>query len=614
MKTKLLIILVIVFWTLPLLAQEVDTAWVRRYNGPANSYDYAQAVAVDGCGNVYVIGTSYGSSTYDDYATIKYYPNGDTAWVRRYDGPENFEDWAAAAIAVDGSGNVYLTGTTLGISGRRDYATIKYQADGDTAWVRIYNGLANGHDFAYAIAVDSSGNVYVTGTSYGSGTYDDYATIKYYPNGDTAWVRRYNGPGNYLDWANAIAVDGLGNVYVTGYDFGSSPDYATIKYYPNGDTAWVRRYNGPADSLDGAVSIAVDAWGNVYVTGTSYGSGTGEDYATIRYYPDGDTAWLRRYNGPADSSDEASEIVVDSWGNVYVTGRSYGTGTSFDYATIKYSSNGDTAWVRRYNGPADSLDGARSIAVDAWGNVYVTGTSYGSGTGEDYATMKYCANGDAAWVTRYNGPEDSTDWASAIAINDSGNVYVTGYSYGIGTDLDYATIKYYQHNDPPDPFSLLSPWNKKFIPILVQFDWETATDPNPCDQVRYDLYVSTSPDFSPEHTTIDSDLVESEFEKALDPGIYCWKVKAKDNWGAERWSNQTRHFIITGLRPFPGDLNGDGSINASDVVFLINYLYKSGTPPDPLELADVNCDGAVNAGDVVFLINYLFKNGPPPSC
>jgi len=125
----------------------------------------------------------------------------------------------------------------------------------------------------------------VTGWSIGGGTYSDYATIKYYPNGDTAWVRRYNGPGDSTDYAYDMAVDDSGNVYVTGESYGSGTDkdYATIKYYPNGDTAWVKRYNGPGDDDDAASAIAVDGSGNVYVTGESRGSGTGGDYATIKY-------------------------------------------------------------------------------------------------------------------------------------------------------------------------------------------------------------------------------------------------------------------------------------------------------------------------------------------
>ncbi|MCK4403990.1 MAG: SBBP repeat-containing protein [candidate division Zixibacteria bacterium] len=391
---KLLILVILLLVSIPVFAQ-VDTAWVRRYNGPGNSGDYARAIAVDGSGNVYVTGGSRGSGTYDaDYATIKYYP------------------------------------------------------DGDTAWVRGYNGPGNGDDQAYAIAADGSGNVYVTGHSDGSGTYDDYATIKYYPNGDTAWVRRYNGPGNYYDRAEAIAVDGSGNVYVTGCSNGSgtADDYATIKYYPDGDTAWVRRYNGPGNYYDDdAYAIAVDGSGNVYVTGCSNGSGTAYATATIKYHPNGDTAWVRRYNEPGNGDAGAYAIAVDGSGNVYVTGWSRDSGTyDADYATIKYYPDGDTAWVRRYNGPGNGTDWVRAIAVDGSGNVYVTGISVGSGTYEDYATVKYDSNGNQLWVSRYNGPGNSEDYAGAIAIDVSGNVYVTGYSWESGTDYDYATIKYVQ--------------------------------------------------------------------------------------------------------------------------------------------------------------------------
>ena len=609
---SLLSLVFLIFWALPVLAQ-VDTAWVRRYDGLGNGDDGASAIAVDGSGNVYVTGVSVGSETSFDCATIKYYPNGDTAWVRRYNGPENAED-GASAIAVDGPGNVYVTGYSWDSGTEGDYATIKYYPNGDTAWVRRYNGPGNYWDFARAIATDGSGNVYVTGRSCGSGTSYDYATIKYYPNGDTAWVRRYD--GGEWDEAHAIAINGSGNVYVTGGSYGSGTDfdYATIKYDSSGNELWVERYNGPKNDVDRASGIAVDSSGNIYVTGYSWVSSYNGDYATIKYYTNGDTAWVRRYNGSANYSDHARAIAADGSRNVYVTGYSFGSGSGPDYVTIKYYPHGDTAWVRRYDGPANDHDVASAVAVDGSGNVYVTGGSYGSGTEYDYATIKYYPNGDTAWTRRYNGPGDSADVASAIALDGSGNVYVTGGSDGRGTFDDYATIKYYQPNDSPDPFSLLSPPNKAFTPRVVRFDWETATDPNPFDQVRYDLYVSTSYQFPPDQTTVDSDLLISEHIKTLDYGTHYWKVKAKDNWGAERWSNQVRYFMVTGIHASLGDFNGDGSVDIADVVFLINYLYTSGPAPDPLESGDVNCDDEVNIADVIFLINYLFKNGPWPSC
>lgn len=103
--------------------------------------------------------------------------------------------------------------------------------------------------------------------------------------------------------------------------------------------------------------------------------------------------WVARYNGPGNSDDEASAIAVDGSGNVSVTGRSVGSGTSYDYATVKYNAAGGEDWVARYNGPGNDWDGASAIAVDGSGNVYVTGGSYGSGTNRDYATVKYSSEG-----------------------------------------------------------------------------------------------------------------------------------------------------------------------------------------------------------------------------
>ncbi len=432
-------------WALPALAEMiVDTAWVRRYNGFEDYSDLARAIAVDSCGNVYVTGYSWNGTNYD-YVTIKYYSNGDTAWVRRYNGPGNGDDYAYA-IAVYGCDNIYVTGGSYGDGTNYDYATINYYPNGDTAWVRRYNGSGNSDDDAYAIAVDVSGNVYVTGWSVGNGTNEDYATIKYHPNGDIAWVRRYNGPGNSEDWAYVIAVDDSGNVYVTGDGLGGGTgyDYVTIKYDLNGNELWVESYNGPENRDDFANAIAIDDSSNVYVTGWSYASATNYDYATIRYYPNGDTAWVRRYNGPGNGEDIAGFIAIQGSNNVYVTGTSYGSGTNYDYCTIKYDTSGNELWIKRYDGPTNNHDIAWDIAVDGSGNVYVTGYSWSSGTNYDYTTIKYDTNGNELWVQGYNGSGNSEDNAYAITVDDSGNVYVTGRSEGSGTSYDCTTIKYFQ--------------------------------------------------------------------------------------------------------------------------------------------------------------------------
>ena len=285
-------------------------------------------------------------------------------------------------------------------------------------WAARYNGDANNSDEALAIVADNSGNIYVTGYSYGLATGEDYATIKYDPNGNQLWVSRYSGPSG-IDKAVDIAVDNAGNIYVTGFSDGNSGfDYATIKYDSNGNQLWAARYDGPEQGNDAANALAVDNLGNVYVTGYSFGNG-GNDYATVKYDPNGKQLWASRY-----SNGYANDVAVDNSGNIYVTGESTGSGSGQDYVTIKYGPSGNQLWEARYTGPNGDYDSAAALAVDNSGNVYVTGSSYGGGSRYDYATIKYNSSGSQLWIRRYDGPGHQTDEAHALKIDNAGNVYV----------------------------------------------------------------------------------------------------------------------------------------------------------------------------------------------
>ncbi|MDZ4384002.1 MAG: SBBP repeat-containing protein, partial [Nitrospirota bacterium] len=317
--------------------------------------DNASALTVDASGNVYVTGSSYGGTgTGTDYATVKYDINGNQLWVARYNGLANTGD-GASALSVDSLGNIYVTGYSYVSVDNYDYATIKYDANGNVLWLARYNnGLANGVDGANALTVDASGNVYVAGNSYGgAGTSNDYATVKYDANGNELWVARYNGSGNGGDSAYALSVDSSGNVYVTGYSVGAATntDYATIKYDANGNQLWAALYNGPGNIGDRAYALSVDASGNVFVTGNSYGgAGTGDDYATIGYDVNGNELWVARYNAANNNADLPIIIVVDSAGNIYVSGKSVDyVNNNTDYITIKYTelvnSDGDGWYV-----------------------------------------------------------------------------------------------------------------------------------------------------------------------------------------------------------------------------------------------------------------------------
>ncbi|MEO8209938.1 MAG: SBBP repeat-containing protein, partial [bacterium] len=449
MKNKITFLILFIVLGFCSLQAQVTQEWVQIYTGPFD--DKASSIAVDDSENVYVSGRSYRSGTGHNCATIKYNSSGVQQWGQSHNGfGTGF--YGPTSLEVDNSGNVYITGSSAESGTYPDYTTIKYNSSGVQTWIQSYNGPGNSYDGAHSLAVDGSGNVYVTGHSPGIGTNNDYATIKYSSSGDQQWVQRYNGPGNLGDYANSLAVDDSGNVYVTGSSGnGINSDYATIKYNSSGVQQWVQRYNGTGNNHNAAHSIAVDYSGNVYVTGKS-DSYPHTVYATIKYNSSGVQQWIQEY-GPINNVENAPpSLAVDGSGNAYITGNSVGSGTSADYATVKYNSSGVQQWVQLYNGPGNGDDGATSLAVDISGNVFVTGGSIGSGSSYDYATIKYNSSGVQQWVQTYNG--NNYDIASSLALDGSGNVYVTGGSIGSGTSYDYATIKYSQTDDISAPSNL----------------------------------------------------------------------------------------------------------------------------------------------------------------
>ena len=379
-------------------------------------------------------------------------------WVKRYNNDSMNGDDEAKAIAVNSSGNVYVTGYSTGRTTGADYYTISYNGEGIQSWSARYDGPAQLGDYANAIAVYGTGNVYVAGFGYrGNVTkHSDYGTLKYDNSGKLVWNAQYDDRRNGNDEITAMAVDKDGFVYITGRSEDSLTktdvkhyDYYTIKYNPStGNVVWSARYDNNIKGADEAKAIAVDSAGNVYVTGRSYGGTTsGFDLVTIKYNPSGIKQWESRYDN-GNGVDEATAIAVDSTGNVYVTGKSQGSNTGLDYATIKYALNsptGNPEWVRRYDNNINGTDEATAIALDSTGNVYVTGRSQGSNTGLDYATIKYDNAGNLIWRARYNNKDvNGDDEAAAIALDSAGNVYVTGRSRGGTKGLDYATVKYKQ--------------------------------------------------------------------------------------------------------------------------------------------------------------------------
>lgn len=423
---------------------QVDTNWVRRCTGPGAASDGFTALAVDSRGQVYVAGYVNDTLTGINMLTMKFTANGVLQWVQRYNGPVDGADYANG-IAVDLNGNVYVTGYATTSTGP-DYCTIKYDSSGNQQWVNFYNGLSTStvpNDVATAIAIDQQGNVYVTGYSEGAGTSYDFCTIKYSPTGVQQWVARYNNSSvNGMDQATAIAVDLQGNVYVTGSSTASNPDFLTIKYNTSGSQQWVARYDGGYGS-DYARAIALDRMGNCYVTGYGWGGGNADyDYLTVKYTSTGTREWVARYNGAGNDNDYAYSVAVDEAGYVVVTGASDGLGTSSDITTVRYDQDGNLIWVRPFDA-TQREDIGRSVALDNSGNIYVTG--YSRRTNIDCTTLSYEPNGNLRWAAFYNDIGNGNDYGVVTKTDRTGNVLVAGYGYGGSqTGIDAVVIKYIQ--------------------------------------------------------------------------------------------------------------------------------------------------------------------------
>lgn len=408
MKRRIFCILIFV---MPVYADSVQERWVARYNGSAvqeDEHDYVHAMVLDDYGNVYVTGDSW----------------------------------------VDGQGY--------------DITTIKYDINGGQLWLRKYDGPAHDNDMGRAIGMDSEGDIYVTGYSYGQGSGQDYVTLKYDgQTGQILWVRRYSEPVSWpkhgWDYANDLAIDHQDNIYVTGF-IDAQSNCGTIKYRgSDGHEEWVQSYSINNDWSIGR-AVTTDLSGNIFVTGKCINGGNNWDLFVVKYDPNGNEIWDQTYDeaGEAETTnsrqDEGLDLVTDSAGNVFVTGRIFKDKDSQDNVfqdniTLKYlAGGGDPNWVRIYKDEYETgYEETVAIVLDSQENVIVAGTS-AVGSTKDFLTIKYSNGGELLWDMIYNGPGNQDDEALDVDTDACDNVYVTGYAdFGSGgsqTHEDSITIKY----------------------------------------------------------------------------------------------------------------------------------------------------------------------------
>lgn len=425
--------------------------WNKSYLGNGDNSDNAYKIKVDASENSYIVGYSINEETDRNMLTAKLNSLGDSQWVRKYNGTANVSIDLANDLKTDANGNVFVVGSTKNSGSSNDFTTIKYTSIGDSSWIVKYNNaLLNGSEKANAIDFDANGNCYVTG--YGetqNGTIsDDFLTIKYNPNGVQQWALKYNGTGNGEDRANFVKV-GSAHVFVGGKSWnGSNFDFAIQVYTLAGSLAGIGIFDGIVGD-DIPTGMEIDAAENVYFTGKSETAAGDWDFATVKFNASGTLVWTKKFNGSLNSNDIPNGIALDNSSNVFVTGVTdkdiLGTTHSADFATLAYTSNGDTLWAKKYNGASNLDDAAMAIALDAYGNCFVTGeveNGSASVSNLDIVTLKYSPSGSLLVSATYNGTGNAKDSPNSISIHND-NVYVCGESNGgAASQKDLLVLKY----------------------------------------------------------------------------------------------------------------------------------------------------------------------------
>ena len=352
------------------------------------------------------------------------------AWVAHYNNGITNGTNQALKMALDSAGNIYVTGFSQNANSQLGYVTIKYAPNGSQLWATRYDSTTYPTATPAAMVLDGSNDVVVTGSA---------LTIKYDPNGNQLWTAPYGG--------TALACDGLGNVYVAGF----GTNFNTVKLAVSGTNLWLTTYNdvGPTVSQ----SVLVDNENNVYVSGldsymwvqTSEANPQQGYYAvvltTIKYASNGNQIWASSQSPPFGAEIGGVQVTgaaLDGATNLYLLGNFSG-GIAQPYVIFKYVNNGTLAWTVVANRYISSSSTA--LALDGANDVLVTGkVPYYAGF--SYLTYKITSYGSAVWTNFYPQTSSGTSVSTSLAGDFANNSYVTGYSPGTNSLNDIVTIKY----------------------------------------------------------------------------------------------------------------------------------------------------------------------------
>jgi hypothetical protein len=340
-------------------------------------------------------------------------------------------------LAIDSAGDLYLAvnGSASRPPNSGAMSVAKVSPGGQMLWFQSITHPSDLLIYMSGSTVDKAGNAYATGYSYSRATGNNtrITTAKVGVDGFIRWVANQEGLPvgvDSTDVGRAVAVDSVGNVYITGQSGGSTyGNIVTVKYDAAGVFQWASNYDGPSSLSDVGVSLAVTQDGEVFVVGQSAGLQGNNDIVVLKYRgSDGFLLWSDRYDGAAHSNDNPSAIIIGDDGRILVSGSTTTSNGSTDGILLRYTPGGSRELLLQFDGSARSNDNLGALNKDLAGNMYVGGNSTGALGAMEAVLLKFSPQGMLEWETHY-APESVGDtYLTSVAVATTGQVAMGGYT------------------------------------------------------------------------------------------------------------------------------------------------------------------------------------------
>ena len=400
-----------------------------------------------------------------------------------------FEDWVKSggsspsqtqnellervATVTDANGNLFVASSTYNESTQvHDLLLEKSDNTGTLIWKNQFNITGGGDVFSGDLTLDANGSPVFTGAVLNGSNSYDALTVKFTDAGAVSWSKTWNGTANGYDGGVSVATDASGNIYVSGISTVSSVsrDFLTIKYTSGGTQSWVSQHDH-AGLVDAAAKVTHDSgilrvFGGVQVNATTWA------LSYVRYNASTGAQISAGLISDNIVFNEINGFTTDASDNTYIAGARNSSSNDYDFLTLKLDASLAVSWEATWNG-TNGKDVAKAIAVDASGNAYVTGYTTTSANGRDYATLKYNASGSLQWSKTYDGAAQLDDEATDLETDTSGNIFVTGFATEKGNE-DYVTIWYDSNGNEKWVGRFNSVYNRKDKSASLTIDGEDA--------------------------------------------------------------------------------------------------------------------------------------------